>query len=135
LRHRALDRVDQEQHAVHHRQHALDLAAEVGVAGGIDDVDVRAAVADGAVLGEDGDAALALEVIRVHDPLLHVLVRGEGARLLQQLVDQRGLAVVDVGNDRDVAPGAVHRAAHCKGNEREMSVNRGPRAYKAALIR
>jgi hypothetical protein len=37
--------------------------------------------------------------------LLHVLVRGERARLLQQLVDQRGLAVVDVCNDRDVASG------------------------------
>ena len=116
LRHRALDRVDQQQHPVDHRQHALDLAAEVGMARGVDDVDVRAAVADGAVLGEDRDAALALKVVRVHDPLLDVLVRGEGARLLQQLVDQRGLAVVDVGNDRDIAPGAVHRAAHCTGN-------------------
>ena len=37
------DRVDQQQHAVDHRQHALDLAAEVGVAGRVDDVDVRAA--------------------------------------------------------------------------------------------
>ena len=61
LRHRAFDRVDEKQHPVHHGQHALHLAAEVGVAGGVDDVDVGAAVADGAVLGEDGDTALALE--------------------------------------------------------------------------
>jgi hypothetical protein len=52
------------------------------VAGGIHNVDVRTLVADGAVLGEDGDAALALEVVRIHDPLLHMLVRGKGARLL-----------------------------------------------------
>ena len=32
LRHRPFDRVDQQQHAVDHAQHALDLAAEVGVA-------------------------------------------------------------------------------------------------------
>ena len=32
LRHRAVDGVDQQQHRVDHRQHALDLAAEVGVA-------------------------------------------------------------------------------------------------------
>jgi hypothetical protein len=83
------------------------------VAWGVDDVNVGAAVADGAVLGEDGDTALALEFVRVHDPLLDVLVRGESARLLQQLVDQRRLAVVDVGDDRDIAPGAVHGAAHC----------------------
>jgi hypothetical protein len=58
LRHRALDGVDQQQHAVDHRQHALDLAAEVGVARGVDDVDVGAFVLDGAVLRQDGDAAL-----------------------------------------------------------------------------
>ncbi|MNC87941.1 hypothetical protein D3C83_37180 [compost metagenome] len=63
-------------------------------------------VAHGAILGEDGDAALAFEVVRVHHALDQVLVRGEGAGLAQQLVDQRGLAVVDVGDDRDVAYGA-----------------------------
>ena len=36
---RALGGVDQQHHAVDHRQAALDLAAEVGVAGRVDDVD------------------------------------------------------------------------------------------------
>ena len=103
LGHRAVDGVDQQQHAVYHRQHALDLPAEIGVAWRIDDVDMGALVADGTVLREDGDAALALEVVRVHHPLDHVLVRGEGAGLAQQLVDQGRLAVVDVGDDGDVA--------------------------------
>ena len=44
-----------------------------------------------------------LDVVRVHDPLGDLLVRGEGAGLAQQLVDQRGLAMVDVGDDGDVA--------------------------------
>ena len=82
LRHRPLHRVDQEQHPVHHGQHPLHLAAEIRVAGGVDDVDVRALVAHRAVLRQDGDAALALQVVGIHDPLLDVLVRGEGARLL-----------------------------------------------------
>src|SRR2546425_2861781 len=85
------------------------LAAEVGVTGGVDDVDARAAVLDGAVLRENGDAALTLDVVRVHDPLAHLLVSGESAGLLQQTVDQRRLAVVDVRNDRDVTDGAVHK--------------------------
>ena len=59
LRHRAFDRIDQQQHAVDHRQHALDLAAEVGVAGRVDDVDVRALPLDRAVLRQDRDAAFA----------------------------------------------------------------------------
>ena len=79
LRQRTLARVDEQQHAVDHRQAALDLAAEVGVTRGVDDVEddsvVAAAVLDRRVLGEDGDALLALEVHRVHDPLGDVLTR------------------------------------------------------------
>src|SRR3546814_8655764 len=36
LRHRAVARIDQQQHRVDHRAHALDFAAEVGVSGGVD---------------------------------------------------------------------------------------------------
>src|SRR5207244_3784331 len=56
------------------------------------------------------NAALALDVVRVHHPLGDVLVRGKGARLLQQLVDQGGFAVVDVGDDGDIAKSAGHVA-------------------------
>ena len=109
LRQRALARVDEQHDAVDHGQAALDLAAEVGVAGGVDDVDrdghlgVDALVGDRRVLGEDRDALLTLEVVRVHRALFHVLVRAEGAGLTQHGVDERGLAVVDVRDDRDVA--------------------------------
>ncbi len=64
---RPLGGVDEQQHAIDHRQGALDLAAEVGVAGRVDDVDLGALVEDRRVLGEDRDAALALQVVRVHD--------------------------------------------------------------------
>ena len=58
-------------------------------------------------LGEDGDAALALEVVGIHRALGHPLVLAEGAGLLQQAVDQRGLAMVDMGDDRHVAKGQL----------------------------
>ena len=51
LRHRAFVGVHQQQHRVDHGQHALDLAGEVGVAGGVDDVDEVAVPLDRAVLG------------------------------------------------------------------------------------
>ena len=44
-----------------------------------------------------------LEVGRVHHPIGERLVDAEGARLAQQRVDQGGLPVVDVGDDRQVA--------------------------------
>ena len=53
--------------------------------------------------GQDGDAALALQVVGVHGALVHVLVLAHRAGLLEQLVHQRGLAMVDMGDDGDVA--------------------------------
>ena len=82
---------------------ALDLAAEVGVPGRVDDVDLRPAVADGRVLGQDRDPLLALQVAGVEDALGDVLVRAERAGLPEHRVHERGLAVVDVGDDGDVA--------------------------------
>ena len=69
MRLRALGGIDDQQHAIDHLHDALDLAAEVGVAGGIDDVDGVAAPVDRGVLGLDGDALFAFEVHRVHGAL------------------------------------------------------------------
>ena len=99
----SLGGVDQEEDAVHHGQAPLHLAAEVGVAGGVDDVDLDPAVEHGGVLGEDGDALLALQVAGVHDPLVDRLVVPEGPGLPQHGVHQGGLPVVDVGHDGHVA--------------------------------
>jgi hypothetical protein len=69
----------------------------------VDDVDLRVAVANRGVLGQDGDPALALLVHRVHDAVGHLLVGREDVRLAQHRVDERRLAVVDVGDDGHVA--------------------------------
>ena len=102
LRQRAFGGVDQHQRAVDHVEDALDLAAEIGVAGGVDDVDAGVLPLHRGRLGQDGDAALALQIVGVHRALGDLLVVAEGAGLLQQTVDERGLAVVDVGDDGDV---------------------------------
>ena len=54
------------------------------------------------VLGLDGDAALALDVHRVEVLGAHES-RVDGAGDLQDPVRQRGLAVVDVSDDAEVA--------------------------------
>ncbi len=108
LRHRAFDGIHQQQHAVDHRQHALHLTAEIGVAGGVDDVDVGALPLDRAVFRQDGDATLFFEIVAVHHALGHFLVLAEGAALAQQLVNHGGLAMVDVGDDGDVADLSGH---------------------------
>src|SRR5690606_30277239 len=55
------------------------------------------------VLAEDGDAALTLQVVVVQEQLLGFLVLTEELALVQDLVHQRGLAVVHVGDDGDVS--------------------------------
>ena len=60
-------------------------------------------------LGEDGDAALALEVVGVHDALGDFFIGAEDAALTEHGVDQRGLAVVDVSDDRDISEKRIGR--------------------------
>ena len=103
LRHGALGGVDEQDDTVDHLQDTLDLAAEVGVARGVDDVDLRVAVAHGGILGQDRDAALALQIVGVHDAVDDLLIFAVDAALLEHLVDQGGLAVVNVGDDGDVS--------------------------------
>ncbi len=141
LGHGTLERVDEQKRAVGHAQHALDLAAEVGVAGGVDDVDLDALVLDRDVLGQDGDAALALLVVGVEDAVLHLLVGAERVGGAQQLVAQRRLAVVDVGNDGDVPQVILaHRAMTFRGRgaqpgyrARRMAALGRTYAYKVTL--
>ena len=102
LRQRSFGGVDEQEHAVDHRQAALDLAAEVRMPRRVDDVDLRAVQPDRGVLGEDGDPLLALEVAGVHDALGDILVLAERAGLPEHRVDEGRLAVVDVGDDGDV---------------------------------
>lgn len=103
LRHGALEGIDQQQDAVGHLEHALDLATEVGMARRVDDIDLHVLVADGDVLGENRDAALALLVVGVQDALLDLLVLAEDTGSLQKAIDECGLAVIDVRDDGDVA--------------------------------
>ena len=107
LGHDALFGIDQDDAAVHHAQDALDLAAEVGVTGGVDDVDAGfaglAVPEHRGAFGQDGDAAFLLLVVGVHGALGRRLIGSEHAGLGQKLVHQGRLAVVDVGDDSDVA--------------------------------
>ena len=141
LRQRALGGIHEEQHRIDHQQAALDLPAEVGVAGRVDDVEARPAVVDGRLLGEDRDPLLALQVARVEHALDHGLVRAEGAGLPQHRVDQRGLAVVDVGHDGDVAQvGAGRGRGRGRGHggtgiERHGSANRRTQRAQAPATR
>jgi hypothetical protein len=117
----ALRRVHQQHDPVDHRQRALDLAAEIRVPRRVHDVDQVIVIVNRRVLGENRDAPLALELVRVHDPLGHALVRPEDSALVQQRVDERGLAVIDMGDDRDVAKGRVGHLLRVQRRARHLT--------------
>ena len=73
------------------------------MAGGIDDVDFRVVIVHGGVLGQDGNAALALQIVGVHHAVCNLLVLAENAALLEHFVYQGGLAVVNVGNNGNIS--------------------------------
>ena len=105
---RSLGGVDQQHDAVDHGKGALDLAAEVGVARGVHQVDAGALPLDRRGLGEDRDTPLAFLVVRVHDAVDQLLVGSKDTGRAQHGVDERGLAVVDVGDERDGTEGVGH---------------------------
>src|SRR5947209_5855373 len=53
-------------------------------------------------MGLDGDAAFALQVHRVEELFLHIAV-ADGAGAMEQSVRERGLPVVDVGDDAKIS--------------------------------
>ena len=80
------------------------------MAGGIDDVEgdalrvavlgrQRAGVFHCRVLGEDGDALLAFQIVGIHHTIRHFLTLAKHVGLLKHGIDQGGLAVIDVSRN------------------------------------
>ena len=103
LGHAALERVHEQQNAVRHVEDAFHLAAEIAMAGSVDDVDFHALVGDGDVLRQDGDAALALQVVVVQDEVSKVLGAADQVGLVDHPVHEGGLAMVYVRDDRYIS--------------------------------
>ncbi|CAB4796824.1 unannotated protein [freshwater metagenome] len=103
LRQWALGRIDEQQHAVDHGEGAFDFATEVGVAGGVNEVDLGALPCDGSGLGENGDATLSLLVVAVHHAVNDRLMGCKGACCAQQGIDECGFTVVDVRDKGDIS--------------------------------
>ena len=79
------------------------------MARGVDDVNdevcavfAQTLAADGRVLGQNGNAALALLIVGVHDAVRVLTVFAKSTGLLQHAVDQRGLAMVNVRDNGNI---------------------------------
>ena len=109
LRQWAFGCVNQQHYAVYHLERTLHFAAEIGVSRRVHDIDFAAFKDDGRVFGQDGDAALPFQFIRVHHTVGHLLIGAERSRLPQHGIYEGCLAVVNMGNDGDIAYRLGHR--------------------------
>ena len=110
LRQRAFAGVDQQHDTVDHLERAFYFSAEVAVAGRVNDVDLDVVIEDGGVFRQNRNAALTLEIVGVHDALDEVLVGAKSAALPEHGVNQGGLAVVDMGDDCDIADAGIQKS-------------------------
>ena len=103
----ALPGIDHQQRTFTRRQRPADFVGEVNVARGINEVQligfaVFGRVIQGNAVGFDGDPALALEVHGVQNLGFHFAL-GEAAAHLNKTIGQRRLAMVNVGDDGEIA--------------------------------
>ena len=107
LRLDALAGIDHQQRAFAGGQAAADLIGEVDMAGRVHQIEdiglaVLGLVVQAHGLGLDGDAALALDIHGIEHLVLHLAV-GQPARDLDQPVGQGRFAMVDMGDDGEIA--------------------------------
>ena len=107
LRLDALARIDDQQRALARGQAARNFVGEIDVARSIDQVEDVALAVFGRVVEAhrarlDRDSALALEVHRVEELVLRLAHR-ERAGALEDSIGERGLAVIDMRDDRKIA--------------------------------
>ncbi len=103
----ALGRVDQQQDAFAGGQRPGYFVGKIDMPRGVDQVQnirlaVTGAVGQGDGIAFDGDAALALDVHVVEKLILKISLVAD-AGVLDQPVGQRGLAVVDMGDNAEIS--------------------------------
>src|SRR6185437_8408169 len=107
LRLDALRRIHHQQRTLARGQRTRDFVAEVHVAGCVDEIQLVSLAVARRVRQRhrarlDGDASLPLDRVVVQHLRFHFAL-GEAAANLDDAVGQRGLAVIDVGDDREIA--------------------------------
>ena len=103
LRHRTLKGIYQQQNTINHVQYTLNLAAEISMARGINNIYLGALIHDSSILGKNSNTALTLQIARVHNALCYLLVGAENMALLQHSINQGSLAMVDMGNNSNIS--------------------------------
>ena len=88
LRHGAFGCIYQQENAVNHFEHTLYLAAEIGMARGVYDIDLNAVILNGGILCENCDSSFTLDVVGIHYSVFNFLIFSECAALLEHFINE-----------------------------------------------
>ena len=98
LGHRSLCRVNEKNNSVNHFEDTLNLAAEVSVAGGVNEVYLNVLVVYRGVFCKNSNSSFLFKVTGVHNAGNGLLVFSVYTALLEHLVYESGFSVVNVCN-------------------------------------
>ena len=73
------------------------------MSGGVDDIYFYIPVLHGDIFGKNGDSAFAFQVVVIQKTVVNFLIGAKNFGLFEDLIDQRGFSVVDVGNNCYIA--------------------------------
>jgi len=103
LRLHALHTADDEHRRIQRPERTLHLGGKIDVPGRVDEVDLHILPCEADAAGLDRDAAPLLDGqgIRVRGAAVHAALFADGAAEQENLLGERGLARVDMGEDTD----------------------------------
>ena len=102
LRHTALKCIYQNKNTIYHFEYTLNLAAKIGVAGGINNIYFDIVIKKRCVFGKNGDASFFFKVVIIHNSFINLLIFAEYSALAEKPVYKGCFAVVNVSYYGDV---------------------------------
>ena len=144
LRLDALGRIDHQDRALASCERTRNFVGEIHMARRVEQVEfvsfsVLRLVLHRHRMGLDGDALLAFEIHRI-EQLILLFTLGDRARRLQEAIGKRGLAVIDVGDDRKITGqlgghgGKMNAAARGERMQESADMARKIRAAAASSV-
>ena len=107
LRKRSLRCVHQQKRPIHHHQRTFHFSAEIRMTRSIKNIDFDLTPSNRTVFGRYRDSPFLFKVHVIHQSFTDLLIFPEKPCLTEHLVDKGGFAMVNMGNDGNVADRSI----------------------------
>ena len=102
LGHSSFKSIHYQDHPVYHFQDTFYFAAEIGMSGCVDNVDLCSLIINSSIFRKNGNSTLTFNIIGVHDSLGYFLIFAEYTALFEQLIYKRCFPMIDMGDNSNI---------------------------------